>query len=80
MIAISSREFNQDIGSAKRKSVLDPVMITDRGKPTHVLLSYTAYQNMLAAQPTVIDLLSLEHEMDFEPSKVSITSKPVDFD
>lgn len=80
MIAISSREFNQDIGSAKRKSVIDPVVITDRGKPTHVLLSYADYEKMLAAQPKVTDLLSLAHEVDFEPSKMSITPKPVDFD
>jgi PHD/YefM family antitoxin component YafN of YafNO toxin-antitoxin module len=80
MFAISSRDFNQDISSAKRKSVLDPVVITDRGTPTHVLLSYTEYQKMLTTQPKVTDLLSLGHDINFEPSKINMTAKPVDFD
>lgn len=80
MIQISSREFNQDIGYAKRKSVQDPVVITERGKPTHVLLSYDEYQKMLSTQPKITELLSCSDEIEFETVKTSLHVKPVNFD
>ena len=80
MIQISSREFNQDIGYAKRQSAQDPVVITERGKPTHVLLSYEDYQKMLSGQPKITELLSCPDDTDFETTKNSLGLKPVDFD
>ncbi len=43
-ITISSREFNQDVGRAKRAARSGPVVITDRGRPAHVLLSFEEYR------------------------------------
>ncbi|MFM7342476.1 MAG: type II toxin-antitoxin system Phd/YefM family antitoxin, partial [Betaproteobacteria bacterium] len=43
---VSSREFNQDAGGAKRAARKGPVIITDRGRPAHVLLSFEAYQKL----------------------------------
>jgi prevent-host-death family protein len=80
MITMSSREFNHDFGKAKRTSHSTPVIITERGKPTHVLLSYEEYQQMLNTQPKITDLLSVAADVDFEPTKVVIQSKAVDFD
>ena len=80
MITMSSREFNHDIGKAKRTSHTNPVIITERGKPTHVLLSYEEYQQIITTQPKITDLLSLAVDIDFEPTKVVIQSKAVDFD
>ncbi|TPM47762.1 type II toxin-antitoxin system Phd/YefM family antitoxin [Mesorhizobium sp. B2-3-2] len=37
---LSSRELNQDLGRAKRAAKEGPVIITDRGRPVHVLLSF----------------------------------------
>jgi hypothetical protein len=37
---LSSREFNQDTSKANR----GPVFITDRGRPSHVLLTAEEYQ------------------------------------
>ena len=37
---VSSRELNQDVGRAKRAAEDGPVVITDRGRPSHVLLSW----------------------------------------
>lgn len=36
---LSSREFNQDTSRAKKAADAGPVIITDRGRPAHVLLS-----------------------------------------
>ncbi len=40
---MSSREFNQSTGAAKRAAHKGPVYITYRGQPSHVLLSYDDY-------------------------------------
>ena len=80
MSTISSRKFNQDIGSAKRDSEIAPVIITDRGKPTHVLLTYANYLDLTYDQPKLVDLLSMDHDIDFEPVKSNIQAKPVEFD
>ncbi len=56
---LSSREFNQDTGRAKRAAAEGPVFITDRGKPAHVLLSIDDYQRMVGGKATIVERLSL---------------------
>lgn len=58
MKSFTSREFNQDVSHAKRVAIYEPVFVTDRGKPTHVLLSIEAYRNLLGKSDTLADLLS----------------------
>ena len=70
---LSSREFNQNAGKAKKAAKKSPVFITDRGRPTHVLLSIDAYQQMTATQASIVDLLEIpngEH-IDFKPPRLS---------
>ena len=55
---LTSREFNQDRARAKRAARLGPVIVTERGKPDLVLLTYADYQRRLATQPSLADLLS----------------------
>ncbi len=55
---ISSREFNQNTGEAKRAASNGPVCITDRGKPAYVLLSFDYYQQLLNNQSNLIEMLS----------------------
>jgi prevent-host-death family protein len=43
---MSSRQFNQDTSGAKRAAQAGPVVITDRGRPTHVLLSFEEYERV----------------------------------
>ncbi len=63
---ISSRDFNQDIGKAKRAAAKGPVVITDRGKPAHVLLSIDAYNRLTGGAATIVDLISDERAADIE--------------
>ncbi len=55
---LTSREFNQDTGGAKRAAESGPIYITDRGRPSHVLLTFADYQRLAANQPGIIELLS----------------------
>ena len=64
--AITSREFNQDTGNAKKAAELGPVFITDRGRPAHVLLSFAEYQRLTGGASKIADLLSMPGVEDVE--------------
>jgi len=56
---VSSRQFNQDDGGAKRAARKGPVIITGRGRPAHVLLSFEAYQKLTRKPASIIALLAV---------------------
>lgn len=68
MKVFSSRDFNQDISQAKRVAKLEPVFVTDRGRPTHVLMSIETYRQLTGQTETLVDLLAMPGlgEIDFE--------------
>ena len=43
---MSSREFNQNTGGAKRAARTGPVIITDRGKPAYVFMTEAEYRTL----------------------------------
>jgi prevent-host-death family protein len=55
---LSSREFNQELGRAKKSAKKGPVFITDRGQPTHVLLNIEDYRKIAGKGPNLGELLS----------------------
>lgn len=80
---IPSREFNQDVGGAKRAADKGPVIITDRGKPSHVLMSFEDYQKLLGKGRSLADALAQKEPGDFEfdpPHMSGPIFKPVNFD
>lgn len=78
---LSSREFNQDTGKAKRAAKNGPVFITDRGRPSHVLLTVEEYETITGAQKSVADLLAMPEAaaIEFEPPRLlGDLHKPID--
>jgi PHD/YefM family antitoxin component YafN of YafNO toxin-antitoxin module len=78
---ISSRQFNQDAGGAKKAAASGPVFITDRGRPAHVLLTFEAYQQLVGAEPSLLQALaqSGRRDLDFEPPRLSgMIAEPAD--
>lgn len=69
---MSSREFNQDTSRAKRAAKHGPVFITDRGRPSHVLLTAEEYQRITAGHKSIADLLAMPEaaEIDFVPPRL----------
>jgi prevent-host-death family protein len=69
---VSSREFNQDGSRAKRAAVNGPVFITDRGHPSHVLLSIEEYQKLIDKKESIVELLTMPDsaDIDFEPPRL----------
>lgn len=55
---MTSREFNQHTGRAKAAAAHGPVIITDRGEPAYVLMSYQQYERFTPKSGS-ISLLSL---------------------
>ncbi|MFZ1642429.1 MAG: type II toxin-antitoxin system Phd/YefM family antitoxin [Candidatus Contendobacter sp.] len=56
---ISSRQFNQDASGAKNASKNGPVIITDRGRPAHVLLTIEEYRRIAGGGRKIADLLAM---------------------
>ena len=78
---LSSREFNQGASEAKRAAISGPVFITDRGRPAHVLLSFEEYQRLTRQRRSIADALMKPElaDIDYEPPRATIDTKPVDF-
>ena len=69
---ISSREFNQDAGGAKRAAEKGPVIITDRGRPSHVLLSFEDYRRLIGRGRNLLEIVAQEEDddIDFDPPRM----------
>jgi prevent-host-death family protein len=69
---ISSREFNQDAGGAKKAAEKGPVIITDRGRPSHVLLKFEDYQELAGIQRSLLDVVAQKEDddIDYDPPRM----------
>ena len=79
---LSSREFNQDTSRAKKAARKGPVIITDRGRPAHVLLSIQDYRKISKKRESILDILAMPGvgDIDFEPPRLGDESiRPADF-
>ena len=78
---VSSRELNQDVSRAKRAAQDGPVVITDRGRPSHVLLSWTEYRRLTGGPRNLAQALAAPGLSDiaFEPKKSGLKTHDVDF-
>ena len=79
---LSSREFNQDASRAKKAAEKGPVIITDRGRPAHVLLSIEEYRKLSGKRKNILDTLAMPEaaEIDFEPPRLGgRLFRPADF-
>ena len=74
---LTSREFNQDTGRAKKAAKLGPVIITDRGRPTHVLISIEDYQRLAGTAPNLAEALAQTDGPDFafEPPRAGVFAR-----
>ncbi len=79
---LSSRDFNQAAGEAKRATKDGPVFITDRGRPAHVLMTYELYQRITGGQQKIADLLAMpeaSNDIDLEITRPRELARPADF-
>ena len=72
LTTLSSQQFNQDTGAAKQAALLGPVVITDCGRPAHVLITSEEYQRLTGRHSKIADLLAqlaggAETELELKP-------------
>jgi prevent-host-death family protein len=53
----TARQYNQDASAVKRAAKDAPVIITEHGKPSHVLMTWETYERLKGA-PTQAPLLA----------------------
>ena len=63
---LTSREFNQETGKAKKHADAGPVFITDRGRPRYVLLSFHDYRRLTGTDRNIADLLAMPGVEDID--------------
>lgn len=73
MAHVTSRAFNQDVSAAKRAASKGPVIITDRGEPSHVLLSIREYERLTADRRSIVDLLCVEDEVELPTAPLDLS-------
>lgn len=78
----TSREFNRDPGSIKRAALSGPVFITDRNKPSLVVLAIRDYERLAGRGASLFDMLMPDDDQnfDFEPPKACIAARTGVFD
>ena len=71
---MSAREFNCDVSAAKWAADRQPVVITDRGEPAYVQLSFDEYRRMGERGTSPDDRLCMEDDLDieFEPAHINL--------
>lgn len=77
---ITSRELNQDVARAKRAARSGPVLITERGKPAHVLLRIEEYRRLAGDGRNLLDAMSMPGlaDIDLDPPRARIESAEAD--
>ena len=74
---ISSRKFNQSVNDAKKLSQTGPLLITEDGRPSHVLLTYENYQRLSRVKGSVVELLALPGTEDIDLSIPTMKVFPI---
>ncbi|HWH84099.1 MAG TPA: type II toxin-antitoxin system prevent-host-death family antitoxin [Burkholderiaceae bacterium] len=77
---LSSREFNQDTAGAKKAARKGPVVITDRGQPAHVLITYERYRELTAGDADIVTMLAMPEaaSVAFRPARVGAPYRRAD--
>jgi prevent-host-death family protein len=68
---LTSRQFNRDVGGARKAARRGPVFITDRGRPAHVLLTIEGYQRLTGGNVSLAEALAQPgNDFEFEPLRL----------
>lgn len=80
MTIFSAREFNQQVSRARKAAEQEPVFITERGQPKHVLLSIEAYQALTKQGQPITELLGMREVIDAEFPRIQGSPRAAELD
>jgi hypothetical protein len=69
---VTSQQFNRDVSAEKRAALDGPMVITSRGRTTHVLLSLEDYRSAVRAPVSLREALVAEDGIALEPASLDI--------
>ena len=75
------QDFEQDVRRAIQMADECRVVITDEGRPSHVLLSWAEYSRLVEARKNPVAELCAPglSDIDFEPERLRVALRDVDF-
>jgi len=79
---VSSREFNQAVSRVKKAAGDGPVFITERGRPSHVLMTIEYYRRLSGAPASLADALAMAPEaaeVALDIPRLDDPARPVEF-
>ncbi|MEM8825668.1 MAG: type II toxin-antitoxin system prevent-host-death family antitoxin [Pseudomonadota bacterium] len=78
----TSRDFNREPGRIKRAALGGPVVVTERGHPSLVVLSFSEYRRLKGAKPDLVEALSMPGLADvpLDTRLPPSTPRPADFE
>lgn len=80
---ISAREFNQNASAARKAANDAPLVVTERGRPTHVLMRYEEYERLTSNNRSALDMFAdprPEADFEFNPERDKSLPRIVEFD
>ena len=82
MSFMTSAVFNQNPSRAKKQADRRPLVITDHGEASYVLVRYSDFQANWRKSKRLLDALrdpNASTDKDFDPDRVSFGDRNVDF-
>ena len=85
MTVMTNQEFKQNVSQAQKAAQTEPVIITDRGEPAYVLMTYTEYEKTLQSKSVrsgldaLMPLDAADIELELQP-RSRAQRRPVDFE
>jgi prevent-host-death family protein len=78
--SLTSRELNHDVSKAKKAAETGPVVITDRGRPSHVLMTYSEFERLTGRRRNLVDSLAMPglSGIDLDPPRSIVSTREVD--
>jgi prevent-host-death family protein len=75
-------EVNQNFSRARHALAEGPVIITERGEPAFVLMTYEAFRQRQEGRPTLLQRIDLPgtEDIDFEPPRLGPGFRPAELD
>lgn len=76
MTTVSSRELNRDVSAVKRAAANGPVVITDNGRPAHVLMTFTDYERLTERAGRMAERLAAPEAGDLPLDERRVGERP----
>ena len=78
---VSSREFNQAVSRVKKSAGDGPVFITERGRPSHVLMTIEHYRRLAGSPASLAAALAMEPdaaEVELDTPRLDDPARPAE--